>query len=405
MPREVIDYYLTRPPMEKRTAQVTQIEQMVGAAAYHVVEWSSGGRIVFERNPLYHGTYPTQGAPGDREGGLLDDAGKPIPFIDVLSYEYIGEDLPMWLGFLSRQYDLSGIPRDVFGSVISPDRNLQDKWAAKGIRLHRFTEPSVFWDAFNMEDPVLKASKSLRQAMNLGFNAEDYIEIIWNGRGKRPTNILPDSFPCHDEAGPSPYSRFDPAAARAKIEAAKQELARAGLLNKDGTFPTLTIDTGGRDELARTIAEFEQRQFERLGLRIRIELNDWPTLQQKVHNKKCQIYSMGWHADYPDPENFLQLFYGPNIEKGTNNTNYRNPEYDALYDRAKVMNDSAERRDLYVKMVRILNEDCPVILMHEPELFQLAYKWVKNQKRHPIGYGMTKYVRIDPVLRRQMGGR
>ena len=406
MPREVIDYYLTREPLERRTAQITRPEQMVGTGAFRVSEWNDGGRIVFERNPVYdHGVYPAEGAPGDEESGLLVDAGKPLPFIDVICYEYIAEDLPMWLGFLSRQYDVSAIPRDVFGSVIGPDRGLLEKWAKRGIRLVKFTDPSVFWYAFNMEDPLFGTSKSLRQAMSLGFNADDYIEVLFNGRGKRPTNILPDSFPCHDEAGASPYSRFDPEAARAKLEAARGELARAGLLDRDGNIPQITVDLGGRDEFARSSGEFTQRQFERLGLRVKIELNDWPTLQQKVHNKQVQVYGMGWHADYPDPENFLQLFYGPNIEKGTNNTNYRNPEFDALYDRVKVMNDSPERRELYVKMVQILNEDCPVILTVEPESFLLVHDWVKNQKRHPFGYGMSKYLRIDVEERRRMGGR
>lgn len=406
VPRELIDYYLARPSLKERTAQITRPEQMVGTGAYRVSEWRDGGRIVFERNPVYaHGTYPTEGAPGDAAAGLLVDAGRPIPFIDVLCYEYIAEDLPMWLGFLSRQYDVSGIPRDVFASVIGADRQLLTKWSRQGMRLVKFKEPSVFWYAFNMEDPIFRASRSLRQAMSLGFNAEDYIDFLYNGRGQRPANVLPESFPCHDEAGPSPYSRFDPEAARAKLAAAKQELAGAGLLDRDGNIPVLTVDLGGRDESARSSGEFLQRQFDRLGVRVRIELNDWPTLQQKVHNKQSQVYGMGWHADYPDPENFLQLFYGPNIEKGTNSTNYANPEYDALYNRVRVMNDSPERNALYVKMVQILNEDCPIILTVEPESFVLVHDWVRNQKRHPIGYGMSKYLRIDVEERRRMGGR
>jgi len=405
VPREAIDYYLAAEPVETRTARITRIEQMTGTGPYVLTKWERGSRMVFERNEQYqHGFYPNDGSPGDEEAGLLADAGKALPFIDVLDFKCVLEDLPGWLRFLSRQSDVSGIPRDVFEGVITPERTLSDAWQRKGIRLETFDVPVVFWLVFNMEDPVLKASKSLRQAMCLGYNVEDYIEVLFNGRARRAVNVLPRSFPTHAAAGPGPYCRFDPKAAKAKLQAAKEELHAAGLLGANGEIPELTIDLAGRDESYRRMGEFTQQQFSVLALRVKIVLNDWPTLQQKVHNKQCQVYGMGWHADYPDGENFLQLFYSPNIEKGTNNSNYSDSEFDKLYEKAKVMQDSPERRRLYVRMIRRLSEDCPVLLLTEPKYFVLVYDWVGNYKRHPFGYGMIKYLQLDTKLRREMGG-
>ncbi len=416
VPRELIDYHLAtmpgpgggrRPiPMGRRTAQITQVEQMVGTGPYRLTRWQRGALMVFERNPEYrHGLYPTQGEPDDAEAGLLDDAGKPLPFIDVLHYECILEDMPAWLRFLSRQTDVSGIPRDVFDMVINADSDLLDRWAKQGLRLNKFTDPTVLWLAFNMEDPMLGTSKSLRHAMCLAFNVEEFIDVLYNGRGRRPVNVLPSSFPAHPVAGAGPYCRYDMEEARRQLDQARRELAAAGQLDANGQFPQLTVDLGGRDESSRRMGEFIRQQFEPLGLRVRIELNDWPTLQQKVHNKQCQLYIMGWHADYPDAENFLQLYYGPNIEKGTNNSNYRNPEFDALYDQVKVMADEHDRNEIYARMVRILNEDCPVLLLIEPVYYILTYDWVQGYKRHPFAYGMTKHLRIDTQLRREKGGR
>ena len=414
IPRELIDYHLCTKadgdereeiPIEERTPQITKHEQTVGTGPYVLTVWERGSRMVFTRNPEYkHGFYPTEGAPGDAEAGLLADAGKPIPFIDVLDYKCVMEALPGWMRFLSRQSDVSGIPREVFDGVITPDRNLSESWKRKGIRLVTYNSPVVYWLAFNMQDPVFKASRSLRQGLCLAFNVEDYIDVLHNGRGVRAVNILPQSFPTHAAAGPGPYCRLDPNEAAKKLEDAKGELGRAGLLDSDGQIPEIVLDLGGRDEYFRRMGEFIKQQFEPVGLRIKIELNDWPTLQQKVHNKQTQLYTMGWHADQPDAENFLQLYYTPNIEKGTNNSNYSNPEFDALYDRIKVMDDSPERSELYVRMVRMLGEDCPILLLSEPVAFVLVYDWVKSYKRHPFGYGMTKYTRIDANLRRQMGG-
>jgi oligopeptide transport system substrate-binding protein len=416
IPQELITYYLESEPvpngqrrdipMEKRTAQITQPEQMVGTGPYRLTAWERGSRMIFERNPVYaHGIYPAEGTAADDAAGLLADAGKRLPFIDVLYEEYVPESLPAWMRFLSRQTDVAGIPRDVFDRVVTPDRELERQWADQGIRLIRSTDPSVFWIAFNMDDPIVGGSISLRRALCLGFNVEDFIDVLFNGRARRAVNILPSAFPEHEAAGPGPYYHYDPDAARALLNEARRELGAAGRLTAEGRIPVLTLDLGGRDEMSRRIGDFVMQQWRAMGLEGRIVLNDWPTLQQKVHNKQVQMYMMGWQAAILDPENFLQLFYSPNIEQGTNGTNYRNPDYDALYDRIRTMPDSATRRALYVEMVQILNEDVPLLLLMEPEYFVLAYDWVKNYKRAPIGYGFAKYYRIDTDVRRRCGGR
>jgi ABC-type transport system substrate-binding protein len=415
IPHEIIDYYLTRTrigpnkrvltPIGERTAEITKPVEMVGTGPYRLTRWERGSLMVFERNPRYdHGFYPTEGEPGDREAGLLEDAGKPLPFIDVIYSECMVEGLPRWFRFLSMHTDVSAIPPDVFQMVISPDKELVDKWKKRAIRLEKFTSPSVFWLAYNMDDPIVGASKSLRQAMSLSFDVKTYIDVLFNGRGVPAHNILPRSFPAHEKAGRSPYAYYDLERAKEKLAEAREELRNLGLLDSEGRIPAITIDLGGRDQLFRRMGDFIRQQFEPLGLRVKIELNDWPTLLQKVHNKQVQLYTMGWHADYPDPQNFLQNFYGPNIPKGTNNTNYQNPEFDRLYEQASTITELEERIPLYVDMVRILNEDCPILLMSEPISFVLCYDWIENYKRHPITYGTTKYLEIDTEQRKQLKG-
>ena len=132
---------------------------------------------------------------------------------------------------------------------------------------------------------------------------------------------------------------------------------------------------------------------------------DWPALQDKVKTKSTQIFSMGWIADYPDPENFMQLFYSKNISPGPNNFNYGNPTFDALYEKAKAMPDSPERVQLYRDMERIVQEDCPAVFLVHGVAFVLHYDWLKNYKPHVFGYGMLKYQKIDLPTRRKAVGR
>ncbi len=415
IPREAVDYWLATEddgdggrrdiPVEKRRTEFREPEQAVGTGAYYIFDWQRKARFVLMRNGDFRPEfYPTEGEPGDREAGLLDDAGQRVPFIDVLHYDFVAETSSAWKLFLTRQRDSSSISKDVFETVINPRRELEDRWKSKGIRLHKYSSPAVYWIVFNMEDPVIGASKSLRQALSLSFDVKTYLKVLFNDRGKPAVNILPSSFQGWEEAGPSPYATFDLERAKAKLQDAKKELAAAGQL-VDGEIPPLELDfgaTGG--EMVRR-GDFFRQQFAQVGIKLKPVYQDWPKLQEKVHNKQTQMYTMGWHADYPDAENFLQLYYSPNIEKGTNNSNYSNPAYDRLFEKVRVMPDSPERTALYAGMVNIISEDCPVLLLTEPVSYVLVYDWVHNVKPHPIGYGYTKYRRIDVQRRRKLGGK
>jgi len=428
IPRELIDYHLaSRPdnqggrepiPLDQRDPEIREVAAAVGTGAYYLADWTKGHLIVLRRNPEFrHETYPAvpdmaglseaerKSVQADIDAGLYDDAGKGVPFTDVTYLTFVQENNPMWMLFMTRQTDTAGIPREMYNQVVSPDKELTDQWTKQGIRLIKYTSPAVYWYAFNMEDRVVGNSKSLRQALGLAFNVEDYIEVLFNGRGIRALNTVPGDFEGAQQAGPSPYARFDLDAARAKLRDAREELVAAGVIEPGEPIPPLTLDFGGRDEDFRRMGEFAQQQFRQIGVTLNIELNDWPTLQEKVHKKQVQMYSMGWHADYPDPENFLQLYYSPNIKRGTNNTNYSNPEFDRLYDRAAAMMPSPRRTELYVKMIRMISEDCPVLLLSQPVGFFLAHSWVHNIKPHPIGYGYGMYRRIDTEARRKAGGR
>ncbi len=410
IPREVIDHHLAggdRPiPIRRRDPEIIRRQAVVGTGPYLLAEWIKGNKIVLTRNPDFRDErYPAEDGPGDRKAGLLADAGKKIPFVDDWHLTYVKEDNTAWMMFDKQLRDSAGIPRDMYSAVISPEKKLQDKWAKRGIRLIKGSYPAIYWLVYNMEDEVVGSSKSLRQALWLSFNVEEYIDLIYNGRGIRAVSVIPSTFKGYKEAGASPYARFDPDAARKKIAEARKELTAAGVIKEGEDIPQLLLDLPGQEEHFRRVGEYVKRQFRRVGVDLKVEMNDWPTLQRKVHNKVVQMYAMGWHADYPDAENFLQLYYSPNIKRGTNNSNYSNKEFDRLFVQASAIPEEARRVPLYAKMAKILNEDAPVLLLSEPVGFILVNQWVRNTKPHPIGYGFRKYIGIDPAMRQRMGGR
>jgi oligopeptide transport system substrate-binding protein len=419
LPRELVEYWLTSAPDGKggrrglpeheRNPEIMDKEAVVGTGPYLLAEMKRKWKIRLVRNPDFRPDYfPSEGEgrsesyPGDSTLGLLADAGKRLPFIDEIDFRYVEEQYTWWMLFLSKQVDAAGIPREAFESVVRPDKSLTGEWSKRHIVLAHFTDPAIYWIAFNMEDPVLGRCSELRQGICLGFDVESEIKVLLNGRGRRAVNIIPSDFKGHSEAGQGPYSRYDLNAAKQKLAEAKIRLDELGILVK-GEIPELKLDLGDGPTAIKQ-AEYIRQQFQKMGLRVKPVFNDWPTLQRKVNNKQIQMYTMGWIADYPDAENFLQLYYSGNIDKGTNNTNYRSPRFDSLYRIVRVMQDSPERTALYASMVRILSEECPIALLYEPINFTLYGDWGYNVKPPSIGSGFFKYRRIDPEKRVRVSG-
>ena len=413
IPREVIDYWLMSEssggervptPMHNRNPEIKDWKATVGTGPYYLADFQDGGRLVMVRNLDFREEYyPTEGGPGDREAGLLHDAGKRVPFNDVIYWTYVQEDNPAWMLFMTKQHDISGIPSDQYNRVISAvGRELAPAMKEQGIRLLTYTQPSIYYLSFNLNDPVVGKSPSLRKAMSLALNVQESIDVLRNGRGEWCRSILPSDIAERDAVGDSPYARLDIPLAKEYLQKARVELG----LGPDDPLPTITIDYPATHQLARRQAELYKSQFGAIGLKVAVELEEWDTYQDRMHRNLMQVGAgSGWHADYPDAENFLQLFYRPNIDAGTNTTNYRNPEYDKLYERISTMMPCPERTEIIKKMVTMLYEDCPVIYDSEPEAFVLLHAWVYNFKPHPVGYGYAKYRRIDADARRAAGGR
>ena len=428
IPREAVEYWfgtegegkggrVAVPADRERSTEFSEAEQIVGTGPYLLKTFQRKQKILLVRNSEFrHETYPSvpdkgslteaqwESVQADIEAGLYEDAGKVVPFIDVVDLDFVEEDYSAWMRFLSKQSDAAGIPKETFEFVITPDKDLTEQWRQRHIYLKKYSSPAIYWLVFNMEDPVVGKSKALRRALNLAFDRANYIKVLLNERGRQADNIIPSSFKGNKEAGVGPYARMDAAAATEQIALAKKELAAAGVL-VNGEIPELKLDVGDSGPATVRMTDFIKQQFAKVGVKLKVNFNDWPTQQRKVRNKQAQIYTMGWHADYPDAENFLQLFYSPNIAKYTNNANYSDAEFDRLYVQARTMEDTPERTALYARMARIIGEDCPVLLLDEHMAFVLYYDWVGNIKQHPIGYGFSKYRRIDAGRRRELGGR
>jgi ABC-type transport system substrate-binding protein len=368
------------------------INHPVGTGPFRLKTWHRGSYIEMVRNAAFRGEfYPSEGEEGDAGKGFLADAGKRLPFADRILMVIVEEDPPRWFLFMQGKIDASGIPKDNFHEAIDKRGTLTPQMKKRNINLEVFRDPSTYWLGFNMEDEVLGKNKPLRQAISCAIDRRKYIELFTNDRGEAAYGFIPPLM-----------KDYNPSIKDIGIEY-NQEKARHLLTQAEkiygGKLPKLTLLMPSTDVVARQEGDFLNYCFKNVGLNIEIDYMDWPTFQEKIKTKSAQMFLLGWIADYPDAENFLQLFYSKSISPGPNNFNYSNPEFDEIYRQAVVMPDSPERTELYRKAERIVVEDCPAVFMLHGVAYVLHHEWVHNYKPHAFGYGLSKYYRIDTAKR------
>jgi ABC-type transport system substrate-binding protein len=364
----------------------------IGTGPYVLRQHLPEQRIVFEANPSYRERSPLDGTTPP------PNHSEERPKVGRLQMDYFDEDLPAWALFQQGLLDIAGIPKDVFAQAIdTKSRNLTPQMQSKGIRLQKEPSPGVYYYGFNMTDPVVGKNKPLRQAMSMAFDREDFIELFLNGRGQAAIGPIPPGFPTYDASVVNPYTRFDP-------EAARRKLAEAEKI-QGGPIPAIDLLMAGTDTQARQMAEYMKKQMARIGVSLNVEYRTWARFQEMIDQKQAQFYSLGWVADYPDEQTFLQLFWTKNEAPGPNSANYSNPEYDELYERGMVMNPGAERDEVYRKMQRIVMEDVPWLLTFYPVSYTLYYDWVKHLVSNEYAHGMRKFLELDIDERRTQDTR
>ncbi|WP_205421378.1 ABC transporter substrate-binding protein [Dechloromonas sp. HYN0024] len=412
VPREV-DRFFARPGMAARN--LTLDWWPVGTGPFMLSENDPNRRMVLSRNPNFHGqTYPCEGEAGDRAAGLLDDCGKPLPFLDQAIFTREKESIPYWNKFLQGYFDASGISSDSFDQAVrvnvGGDVALSDEMRDKGIRLLTSVKSSTFYMGFNMLDPVIGGLSprptKLRQAISIAIDQEEYISIFQNGRGIAAQGPLPPGIFGH-EAGEdgidrTVYDWVDGKPRRKPVGVAKKLVAEAGYPNgrdeKTGEPLVVYLDTTGGGMGEKSRLDWLTRQFAKIDVQLVVRSTDFNRFQDKIRKGNVQLYYLGWNADYPDPENFFFLLDGneSKVGKGGENaSNYANPEFDRLFLRMKNMDNTPERLGIVRQMNRILHHDSPWVFGLHPKSYTLGHRWLKNRKPSDVGNNILKYQRID----------
>jgi oligopeptide transport system substrate-binding protein len=303
--------------------------------------------------------------------------------------------------------------------TVGPDGvELSDELKGHGITVSPDVKPGIYYYGFNMRDPVVggytEERRKLRRALQIAFNIEEYINIFYKGNGIPAHSPIPPGIPGHsdgpDGINPHVYEWVDGEARRRPIEEARQLMVEAGYPNgrdaRTGEPLKIFIDVQSQ-AVSSTSMNWMSRAFGQIGVQVEFRPADWNRTREKYLTGNTQIFSHGWLADYPDPENFLFLLHGPESPlvcecDGANNSNYESAEYDALFRRMRVLPPGPERAELVRQMVRLYQDDAVWLYAYNPKDIYLNNPWVHNTKRHGINKGTLKYVRVDEQERARL---
>ena len=359
----------------------------VGTGAYHLAEWVRGSRIVLDASPDYRGLVWNFQAGSDPEDPAIVAAmkGKTMPQIGRVDIRVMVEDQSRWLSFIGKQVDLVELQGPLAPKAMLNGR-LRPELVAEGVQLSRIIDPEISYNYWNMRDPVVgglsKEKIALRRAIAMAYNVQEEIAIVWNGEAIALEYPVPPGIVGHDPNYRSSV-RFEPKLANALLDRFGYRKGADGYRTLPDGSPLTVTYSARADSNGMQQSEIWKKTYDSLGIRMKNNLLPFSDLLKA--EKQCELMSRNspWIADYPDGDNFMQLFYGPNTHQNNNGCS-EIPDYDVRYARAQKLPDGPERDRLYHEMARILEFFAPVRIGYARYRNMLAQPKVIGFKKHPI---------------------
>jgi len=329
--------------------------------------------------------------------GLHNLQGKNPPFVDQLEIEFITEDAARWNAFSAGELHFIKVPVSQFDNILNQRSPLTLSPQYDGVyQFEASPEAGFIYTNFNMADERIgyhpdpeqnRRNRALRCAMVKAFDWEKRNEIFFYDIGQVFPGIIPPSVPEYNQGADAAYTQRD-------LQGAKKLLRSHNW--DENTLPTL--DYGFPNSVTeRQIFE----QFRNFMMKAGYPANKirpmifatYGDYQRAYSQGKVTLINSSWTMDYPDAENLMQLYYGPNASPGPNSANYNNPEYNSLYESSAAMNESPERTLIYREMNQLLMDDCVSITgISRTLLFLWDKKVIMKPDRSFLGGYFMRFV-------------
>ncbi len=326
-----------------------------GTGPYKLTRWDSFQLMVYNANQDFY-----LGAPS-------------IPQIVVKLYSGIGIRL-----YESGEIDMTGIYSSDVARLLDPADPLHPD-------LYSGVSLCTDYVVFDVTQPPFDDVK-VRQAFTLAFDRQKYIDVVYNGVGILAKGPYPPAMPGYNlDLQGLPY---DP-------EQARQLLAESKYGGPQGLPPIVFTDAGIGNTAGASVAAMAQMWQQNLGVTITIENLEPDKYYDLLYSgQHGQLFSSGWCADYPDPENFADALFHTGAQQ--NIGNYSNPVLDAILDQARTEQDVSKRIQLYQQAEQMIVQDAPALFISHGVSYELVRPTVKGFVLTPISIPLERYLWLQP---------
>lgn len=349
-------------------------------------------KLVYYKNPTFRDKYFPSEASKKYEH-MLADAGKKLPMVDKIITHILPEEQPKWLKFQQGKADFIDLSRATIALEVVKKDGLVPHLQQKSVQLFEEPEQAVSYIAFNVGHQLFKNNFKLRQALALAFDREGYNKLFHKGTAVLAHSIVPPGLAGYQADYINPHNAYN-------VDKAKQLLAESGYPGGKG-LPAIVLDLTANTS-SRQQGEFFQKCMKKIGVKIKIVPNIFPELSKKVFQKQTMMHTLSWSGDYPDAENFLHLLYRDDEKGGGMGANFGDVEYNALYEKATIMQPSPARTALYGQLNKIAAEKLSAIYTVHRKHPVLYHGWVKNYRWSDCHYGNEQYMDIDLEARKNL---
>ncbi len=339
----------------------------IGTGPFKFKRWEEGVKLVLRKNELYY---------------EKDAAGNSLPYLEAVAITFLPDKQSEFLQFAQGNIDfLNSLDPSYKDEILTASGTLREKYENQ-VNFEKVPWLNTEYIGFYLDSNTPEVQSTLlRKAVNYGFDREKMITYLRNGIGKPAVNgFIPKGLPGFNDI--DGYS-YNPTLAKELIA---QYTAQTG-----DQSPQLTIGTNSQ---YLDICEYIQRELQKVGLDVQIDVMPPSTLRQMKSSGELDAFRASWIADYPDAENYLSLFYSKNFTpNGPNYTHFKSATFDSLYEKSLSIIDINERKQYYIKMDSLIIEQSPIIPLYYDEVVRFTQKTISGFEPNAQNFLVLKHVK------------
>jgi len=350
----------------------------VGSGPFAMVAWEEGQALVLKRNMNYF---------------EKDSSGYALPYLDGIKISFFNSKATEFLEFQQNRLDfINDIEASFKDEILTKTGNLKKEWQGKLLlQKHPYLNTEYLGILVDGENEMVKKSplrlQKIRQAINYGFDRQKMMLYLRNSIGTAAeSGFVPAGLPSFDAVKVKGY-HYNPAKA-------KQLLEEAGFLNGIN-LPAIKLLT---IPVYADFAGYVANELQQIGIKVEVEAIQKSLLLEQTSKSQALFFRGSWIADYPDAENYLGVFYGKNPAP-PNYTRYKNPVYDALYEKAIAEKNDTIRYSIYQQMDQLIINDAPVVPLWYDIAIHLVHTNIINFE--PTGLNLLELRRVKIGIKRE----